>query len=216
MIKNFLSDLKKAYLRSKRQKYLGAISSIMSDSPSLISNNCFAGRIYQDLQIPYNSPTVGLYFFYPDYINFLEKLESNLNGRLRFVNSSKYDLGNARMKASKHDYPVALLNDDIEMHFLHYKSKDDAERKWYRRCERVNINKVVTFGCELDLCKEEDIKNFDNLQFAKKFFFTSNDYNLDSAIFIKEFLREQYVGDPYRYGHVFYKYLASRIERDEK
>ena len=33
------------------------------DDFSIISNNCFAGLTYEYLDLPFSSPTVGLYFF---------------------------------------------------------------------------------------------------------------------------------------------------------
>ncbi|MBV5343054.1 DUF1919 domain-containing protein, partial [bacterium] len=38
---------------------------------TIISNNCWGGGIYEDLNLKYNSPTVGLFFYAPCYIEFL-------------------------------------------------------------------------------------------------------------------------------------------------
>ena len=56
----------------RRILYVNKLKRIIDSNTTVISNNCFAGRIYNDLGLPYNSPTVGLYFFYPDYIVFLQ------------------------------------------------------------------------------------------------------------------------------------------------
>ncbi len=51
---------------------------LSSSNESMISSNCFADRIMQDIGMEYNSPTLGLYFMYPDYIEFLRTL-NNVN-----------------------------------------------------------------------------------------------------------------------------------------
>lgn len=40
---------------------------------SIISNNCWGGHVYRRYGLPYTSPTVGMYFFSEDYINFFGK-----------------------------------------------------------------------------------------------------------------------------------------------
>lgn len=213
-MRKLLSKAKKRYLYFRRSKYFNDLDVLISNKPSIISNNCFAGRIYQDFNLPFNSPTVGLYMFYPDYINFLMNLEVNLKGKLIFVRESKYKLGNKRIDESKHLYPIAILNDSIEIHFLHYKSEEEAESKWYRRAERVDLNNLVVFGSELDLCQPKDISNFDLLNFENKFFFSAREYDLKSTLQIKEFERKGIVGDPYRFGHLFYKAISNRIKNE--
>ena len=213
-MRRLLSNAKRKYLYFRRSKYFKDIESLISNRPSIISNNCFAGRIYQDFNLPYNSPTAGLYMFYPDYINFLLNLEDNLKGKLEFVRKSKYELGNKRIDESKHFYPIAILNGTIEIHFLHYKSEKEAESKWYRRANRVDFNNIVIFGAELDLCRSDDISIFDKLDFENKFFFTAKEYDYNSCLQIREFKSKGVVGDPYRYGHLFYRAISKKL-RDE-
>jgi uncharacterized protein (DUF1919 family) len=84
-------------------------------------------------------------------------------------------------------YPMALLNDNFEIHFLHYAAQHEAESKWYKRAERVKLDKLVVFGTQLDLCTEEDIMAFDQFDFEWKFFFTRKNLALPSTIYIREF-----------------------------
>ena len=45
----------------------------------------------------YNSPTLGLYFMYPDYIEFLGNLHHYLTkAKIEFVEHSKYPVGDER------------------------------------------------------------------------------------------------------------------------
>jgi uncharacterized protein (DUF1919 family) len=210
--RSYLSDLKRKYLLYRRSRYFNKIESLIKSKPSIISNNCFAGRIYQDLDLEYNSPTAGLYIFYPDYIKFLSNLEENLNSEIVFVKESKYDLGNERIAKAKHKYPVGILNKDIEIHFLHYENEAEAYEKWARRSKRVDLNNLVVFGAEMDLCSVDDVKAFSNLDFNHKYFFSANKYDLKNVYQIEMFEKQGFIGDPYRYGHVLYKALASNIK----
>lgn len=212
LIRNFLSEQKGRYLKYLRQKKIVLLKEYFSDnSTSIISNNCLAGFIYQDLNLPYLSPTAGLYFFFPDYIDFISDLKNNLNGNLEFHSKSKYDIGNDRIQKHRIPYPVATLNGKMEIHFLHYKNATEAETKWRRRIERINLDKLLILGTELDLCTENDIKNFDSLDFNEKVFLTRFNYQLDSTLHIKEFETNQKIGDPYQNGHILYQYLAQRL-----
>ena len=39
---------------------------------TIISNNCWAGLVYQHFGLPYNTPTAGLFFFAQDYLEDFE------------------------------------------------------------------------------------------------------------------------------------------------
>ena len=82
-------------LYSVRSQYFSALRKLVGPETSVITTNCFAGLIMQDLQQEYHSPTLGLYFMYPDYIEFLQHLEHYLKeAKITFVAQSKYPLGN--------------------------------------------------------------------------------------------------------------------------
>ena len=56
-------------LLRRRMPYLPAVKQVVGGGRiSIITSNCFAGRIMQDIGMEYNTPTLGLYFMYPDYI----------------------------------------------------------------------------------------------------------------------------------------------------
>lgn len=86
-----------AYCWVKRKPYVSQVRQMIDDDTSIITSNCFAGRIMQDLGMKYNTPTLGLYFMYPDYIEFLQHLEYYLTeAKIQFVEHSKYALGDER------------------------------------------------------------------------------------------------------------------------
>ena len=155
-----------SYCWVRRKPYVSQIRQLIDDDTSIITSNCFAGRIMQDLGMKYNTPTLGLYFMYPDYIEFLQHLKYYLTeAKIQFVEHSKYPLGDERRAEwtkKKHWYPIGLLDGKVEVHFLHYHSEEEAATKWYRRAKRVNFDKLLVIGMDQNLCKEEDILAFED------------------------------------------------------
>lgn len=201
------------YYHLKRKPYFPELRKKYQPGVSIIASNCFAGRIYQDLDIKYFSPTLGLYFMYPDYIEFLSNLEHYLKAPIVFVEESKYPLGNQRLKEAKHPYPVGLLDGKVEIHFLHYYTREEAESKWRKRCDRVDLKNLIVIGSDQNLCSVDDIKSFNNLPFENKFMFSSKNTGGDNVIFIPEYEEAGEVGDPYREGHIFYKYMLDFLNK---
>lgn len=211
IIKDFLSAKKAQYLAWKRSKTVYGIQDYFKDSPTIISNNCLAGFIYQDLKMPYCTPTIGLYFFFPDYIDFLKDIKKNVLADIEFVTHSKYEEGNRRLKASKHPYPVGLLDGRMEIHFLHYHSEAEALDKWKRRTERINFDNMIVLGTQLDLCTDNDIEAFDKLELGRKIFLTKENLNYKSSIQLPNLDNSDLFGNPYEKGHLIYETLAKKI-----
>ena len=55
-IRGFIEKIREdLYCRSLRKK-------VKNKNFTIISNNCWAGGVYEDLRMEYNTPTVGLFF----------------------------------------------------------------------------------------------------------------------------------------------------------
>lgn len=152
---------------------------------TILSNNCWAGHVYRYFSQPYDTPTIGLYFFAPDYIRFLSDLKRYVEIDLGFIkeNESKYS---RILKQRNHGCPIGLL-DDVEIVFLHYKSEEEAYEKWKRRCDRIHWDRLFCKFSEQNFCSQNDLRDFDQLDYKHKFVFTSQDYGLKSQIEFKEF-----------------------------
>ena len=68
-------------------------------------------------------------------------------------------------------YPIGLINNKIEIHFLHYKTEKEAKSKWNRRVKRINWNNLYIKMDDRDGCTLDIIKRFDQLPFKNKIFF---------------------------------------------
>lgn len=204
--------LRDRYLKEKRAPYFSQIENILATDTSIISSNCFAGRILQDLKREYNTPTLGLYFWAPDYIEFLKNLEHYLfEAEIQFVEKSKYILGNQRRAEWSHWYPIGLLDGKIEINFLHYHSEEEAASKWYRRAKRVNLDNLLIIGMDQNLGSEKEAIEFDALPYKNKIYFSRYLLPIDSNEYMPEFKHSNSVGDAYKKGHIYYKHLVNHF-----
>ncbi|PNW26872.1 DUF1919 domain-containing protein [Formosa algae] len=155
-------------------------SRVHNNSICIISNNCWAGDIYEVLNKKYNTPFIGLFINAPCYIKLLNDLSFYLNSELKFIESSKYPISNIK-------YPIGILNDDVEIHFLHYKTKEEAFGKWNRRISRMpkDINNYHYKMDDRDFGTEQEILAFHNLAFPNKISFTKKKYNFKNNLKLK-------------------------------
>ncbi len=217
LIIRWILDVRKKIYNKRADKlrapFIPDVIKVVGKDTTIISSNCFAGRIMQDVGMEYNSPTVGLYFWAEDYVEFLSHLEHYLTkGKIEFVEHSKYTLGNQRRENWSHWYPIGVLDHKVEIHFLHYHTEEEAAEKWYRRAARVNINNLLIIGMEQNLCTEQCIRDFDQLPFERKIFFSSKDIpECQSCAYLPEFAVKGEVGDPYLKGDIFYKKLIDSL-----
>lgn len=139
---------------------------IKSRDFTIISNNCWAGKVYQYLDMPYLSPTVGLYFFSDDYLKFVSNLRYYMSLELSFITieGSRYQ---ETLIERGRICPIGVL-DDVEIVFLHYKSEQEAKEKWDRRKARINWDHLIFKFSKMNLCSEEHMKSFAELPYENK------------------------------------------------
>lgn len=178
--------MKKASLKRKLKKVPGFFKrlKLKNRNFSIISNNCWGGMVYDNFDLPYYSPTIGLFFMSDDYIKFLRNIRYYLKGKLNqvswrdtpfseflYMNKDQYKKS---LGKSLDDLIICKLY-DIYIVFLHYDSFDEACQKWYRRSKRVNFdNLVVKFNDQNNFSKD-NFESFDALPYTNKIFYTAND-----------------------------------------
>jgi uncharacterized protein (DUF1919 family) len=135
---------------------------------SIVSNDCWGGQVYKALQLKYKTPFVGLMLMSPCYIKMIRKLRFYLSQELTFTEKSRYQ-NIEGMRAKYHmTYPIGLLNNEIEVHFFHYGSAEEARSKWTRRIQYFNWNNVfIKYDATKDLATVEDLMQFDDLLYPK-------------------------------------------------
>jgi uncharacterized protein (DUF1919 family) len=164
---------------------------------SIIGNNCLVVGVYHKFGLKYTTPTVGLVFFSEDYIRFLENLEYYLKQPLIFKKTSKF--AEANMLRETKQYPIGVLPDDIEIHFMHYKSQEEAIEKWNKRVKRINFENLFIIYSDGDRFKEELLSRYEMLPYAHKIFFSSKPMgNRDYVVVVRDYENERRIGDSTR------------------
>ncbi len=164
-LKKRLVDKRNLFCRNVKRSIVR--TAIKNKNFTVISNNCWAGRVYQYLDMPYLSPTVGLYFFSPDYIKFVSDLRHYLELPLVFIDAEESRYFSELKRKNQTDKPIGLLG-DVEIVFLHYKSREEALEKWNRRKARVNFDNIILKFSWSNLCGDEQLEAFDKLPFENK------------------------------------------------
>ncbi len=181
---------------------------------TIICNNCFAGHYYDNYNLMYRSPTIGLIIPPKSYIKFVSNINYYLEKDLEEVKAK--DLKCYEMLKRKD--PKALLKpvdelicaklEDVEIIFLHYDNFNDAKNKWNKRKLRINFNNILYKFNDQNELEDCDFYDFMNLCFKNKLFITSNKkYLSKNSFFVKKYEKEGYVLDDLHTNFKFKKYI---------
>ena len=140
---------------------------------SIFCNNCTGGLILHDLGLRFDSPTVNMFFHELDFFEFIEHFEYYIKQKLIQIPNPKYD-------PAAPDYPVALLSGgeeykDLELHFLHYKSFDEAFQKWETRKDRLHRESLYVIWTFMGMPQDEKLyERAQNLPIKNKVIFVNH------------------------------------------
>lgn len=178
----------------KQNRFISDLKRIKNNDITYISSNCIGGRIYETLNIPYLTPTVGMFLF----PNCFLKLANNIGHYMAtppFIKSSS-------IYHCTQKYPILGI-EDIELHCLHYQSATEATEKWERRKKRINTERIFIIMTDRDGFNTTHGQKFDELPFEKKVIFSSSHNKAKSAVEINAYKKESCVGDLYTNYHYF-------------
>ncbi|AOF53883.1 exopolysaccharide biosynthesis protein [Rodentibacter caecimuris] len=186
-----LSKVKYAVNRLQRKFINNQLKSRLNNhGMTVISANCVGAFILHDLGEPFNSPFVNLYLSPKDFIRYLQNITFYQQQPLEFIVSEK-------------TYPVGKLA-DIEIHFMHYHTEQEAREKWQIRSARINPDNLFIIMTDKDGAQgidDENLVAFDRLPFKNKVVFTHKPYpELGSAFYIKGFEQQNQVGDLFTFS----------------
>jgi len=175
-LKPIVRKIRNAKVLYRRHKECGERRKLLKFTDfTIISNNCWGGLVYQYFGLQYASPTIGLFMMDDDYIKFLENLDYYLSQTLVFIShgESKYKERLQGETTAKDCYPIALL-DDVEVHFMHYKTEDEAQNKWEYRKQRINKNRLLVKMSQRSSDDVTILERFELLPYKNKICFTES------------------------------------------
>lgn len=156
--------IKKIICIIKRKSWIKKIKENLKNTDfTLISNNCIAGIIYNDLGLQFRTPTVNLYISGEEYLNFVKNFKI-------YISSPMFDV----TEMEKKGFPVGkIIPHDfqyppIKVYFQHYQKFEDAFETWRRRSERINYENIYFLWEFFDeLYDVSLLKEFDELPIKK-------------------------------------------------
>jgi len=137
---------------------------------AIIACNCWGAEIYRELQEPYLTPFIGLFVYPESFLPLCEEID-------RFLDQDPcFDLEPIRPRLGHSNYPVGTFpGSEVQIHFLHYASQDEARQKWRRRADRAKnptTPKLFMF-CDRDGASEDHLARFDALPTPEKVCFAA-------------------------------------------
>lgn len=146
---------------------------------SLLCNNCNGGVICHDLGLQFRAPTVNMFFYSDHFLRFCENFD-------HYIAQPLVPCENPRHKPEI-AYPVCNLG-DLELHFLHYSSFEQAKEKWDARTARLNRDNLFVMWTFFGGTDPQTMERFDRLPFKNKVAFTEKPFpQFKSACYIRGF-----------------------------
>ncbi len=169
---------------------------------TIISNNCWGGKVYDRYSLPYRTPTIGLWMPPNDYIKFLKDLNFYSQQQLfqiSYTESHVRELLISRKKQGKYSFRLEDLIIgrlyDIDIIFLHYSNFEIAKEKWEKRIKRINFDNLLVKMNDQNGCTDEDFYNFMSLPYENKIFFTGKKEwkKAKNVLYIEKYEKDGYV-----------------------
>lgn len=100
---------------------------------SIISQNCIGGVFYHDMGMQFLSPTINTFIPEPGFVKLVLNLRHYMEQEL-VVHWGE-------------TYPIGML-EDVEIHFMHYGTCQEAEESWNKRKARINWDRIFVIGTD--------------------------------------------------------------------
>lgn len=172
---------KKNPIAAARRKKMRSL--IRNTEASFLCPNCIGGILFHDLGMRFYSPTVNLMMRQDHFIRFVLNREDYLREILQFYEDENYSC------------PCAHLG-DIDIHFTHYKTREEARDKWIDRSRRIDDNNLFIFAEERDGIGEYQIRELGKVSARGVLVFTAHQYqDIPYAQFLPSYEKEGEVGN---------------------
>lgn len=175
---------------------------------TIVSNNCWGAHVYQALGIEYRTPFVGLFLPARDYLHLLGDFDRLIHAPLRFVDESSDLHVNEMRRQGGLSYPIAMLGEEVEVDFMHYRSAAEAESTWQRRVARMAEDRRRFFFKFDDIgASPHQVEQFCNLPLANKICFTAGHAALPQVVRVPADPQTGRIVDGYVLGRISKRYF---------
>lgn len=174
-ILDILDILKKEYIIRKTR------DNLKTKDFTILSQNQIGGMIYNDMKQTQLSPTIDTIISSSDFIKFINKLDYYLNQEIIFEEIK--------------DYPIGKL-DDIYIHFINYKTIQDANQKWHQRKKKINFDKMIVLMSDQENFDEKNFEEFKKITYPKILLTTNKNYICEDSLYFdidKENFKEELI-----------------------
>lgn len=131
---------------------------------SIISNNCMGGLICHEYDMKFLSPTVNLQFPYMDFVYFCNSLREHINMELKECPPLIEEF--SALGGGDVDFPCGILG-DVRILFQHYKSFQEAQFAWSRRCKRILYDRIFVLFYTQGVIDEQVLNGFKSIKYHK-------------------------------------------------
>lgn len=107
--------------------------------------------LYNDFGMRFNSPFINLFIPANHFVEILKNIDD----------IKKWDIEDITPQWC--NYPIGLLNNAWEIHFMHYESYEAAITKWKTRITRMNLDDIYAVLVETASCSNDDLLAFDGI-----------------------------------------------------
>ena len=188
LLKKINYRIKLTLAKVYRQRINGELKSrLVNSNFSIVSSNCCGAILLHDLGLPFNSPTVNLFFEAGDFVTLCEDLKNNFSVMPEFLYTS--DEG----------YPVCSIN-GIKIYAMHYKSYSEFLEQWNRRVQRLNYDNLFIMMTDRDGFSIDLLDRLKKIPFPKVVFTHVEYPEYGFTCYLKCFSNENEVGDLFKYA----------------
>jgi len=130
------------------------LSKVKNKNFTIISDDGWGAEVYKAFNLQELSPFIGINIYNADFIELASNLNHYLSKSLNFIHVSQSKYSQNFKQTFGRPYPIALLGNTIELHFISYESASEAEQKWNERIKRINWNNLFL---KMDISREDDL-----------------------------------------------------------
>ena len=152
--------------RILQHKIAGLRKKVHAEDVTILSQNCIGGVFYHDMGMQFLSPTINTFIPEPGYLRMV------LNLREYMAMEPEIHWGE--------EYPIGMLG-DVQIHFMHYKTCQEARESWLRRVKRINYDKILVLCTDRDGFDDEAYALWKQIPYPKVLFTAHPEYTEDAV-----------------------------------